>query len=296
MAVYRYPFNCVDIVVTFVTFRSESHIPVKPGRTALKIHIRYIDGVLFRGGGGFRTAGTADRLSGSIAVIVQHKLEGQVIVSRCRDGDNIAAFQNANDRGGTKVRLCKNKAIFARVCSVSTAGGWIRRFPLPCCAIYCNLSDCRNIVMGCIPKSHIPVIAKKIFVKDNLANCNSLMYDCLERGGDGHVLTGHDKGVLVGIITILSGGNCTADTCCGQRIQHIASLRVSRHRDGIVLFGSSGTNFQLAVFESGCHGHIVCGCFSAAGIGNNRDSVVCSINAQCQRFISIRRDNASVFT
>ena len=100
--------------------------------------------------------------------------------------------------------------------------------------------------MGCIPKSHIPVIAKKIFVKDNLANCNSLMYDCLERGGDGHVLTGHDKGV--------------------------------------------------AVFESGCHGHIVCGCFSAAGIGNNRDSVVCSINAQCQRFISIRRDNASVFT
>ena len=108
LAVYRYPVNCVDIAVTF---RSESYIPVKPGRTALKIHIRYIDGTLFRGGGLFRTAGTADRLSGSIAVIVQHKLEGQVIVSRCRDGDDIAAFQNGNLRICQVIVLRKSQRI-----------------------------------------------------------------------------------------------------------------------------------------------------------------------------------------
>ena len=96
IAVYRYPINCVDIVVTF---RSESYIPIISGRIALKLHLRYIDGALFRGGGGFRfAAGTADRLSGSIAVIVQHKLEGQIFVAGCHDGDDIAAFKSGNRR------------------------------------------------------------------------------------------------------------------------------------------------------------------------------------------------------
>ena len=188
----------------------------------------------------------------SAAVCVDDQLEGQIFVAVSGNGDHIAAFQNANDRGGTKVRLCKNKAIFARVCSVSTAGGWIRRFPLPCCAIYCNLSDCRNIVMGCIPKSHIPVIAKEIFVKDNIANCNSLMYDCLERGGDGHVLTGHGKGVFVGIIFTLIDTNRAAGARYSQRVQHIVVSRSCGNCHGVACLGSGGRYCYSAVFNIGC--------------------------------------------
>ena len=190
--------------------------------------------------------------NGCVSILVDDQLEGQVFVAVSGNGNHIAAFQNANDRGRTKVRLCKNKAIFARVCSVSTAGGWIRRFPLPCCAIYCNLSDCRNIVMGCIPKSHIPVIAKEIFVKDNIANCNSLMYDCLERGGDGHVLTGHGKGVFVGIIFTLIDTNRAAGARYGQRVQHIAVSRSCGNCHGVACLGAGGRYFYCTVFNIGC--------------------------------------------
>ena len=61
-------------------------------------HIRYSNRAVFRGVRRFAAAGTADRLSGSVARRVHDKLKGQIVVAIGGDSDNITAFQNGNRR------------------------------------------------------------------------------------------------------------------------------------------------------------------------------------------------------
>ena len=170
LAVYRYPVNCVDIAVTF---RSESYIPIISGRIALKLHLRYIDGALFRDGGLFRTARAADRLSGSIAVIVQHKLEGQVIVSRCRDGDNIAAL----DCGICGAKAClRNHQLIIGNFVLTTTGNIRSGFPRR--TIHRNSADFAYITVFC--NGNLPIAAANTATCNaNLAQINRAIFRCV---------------------------------------------------------------------------------------------------------------------
>ena len=106
--------------------------------------------------------------------------------------------------------------------------------------------NCVDIVVTFLSKRDIPVTATAIFTKDNIANYNSLMYDLLERSGDGHVLCGHSELAIV---------HCYGSAVCishGDRVQLIAVSRSCGNCHGVACLGAGGRYFYCPVFNIGC--------------------------------------------